>query len=561
LILCVLCLVVHANTLTNGFVWDDDILIVRNESIRSLDNIPKMFSSSLWSFAGASMANNRYYRPLLSTVFAVVYKIAGLKPFAYHLTNLLLHLLVTLMVYALCVELRLFDSRALLPAALFAVNPVHTEVVAWIGGIGELLFGLFYITALWAFLRYWNVRRIYWLGLSIAAFFLDLLSKESAVTLPFAAMLLLLMKRDELQVSFKQKVLSIVPYFGVFGLYGVLRLWVVGSSLPSTVHTEAGFFDWITLGVWMFGRYLRYAFVPHPLTAFHLIPLHLADRIASTAAYALLILAAAALLYFMRHKVRAGFYLAGLFALTLAPVFYFRGITGGFIFAERYLYVPTVPAMILLALLCLQVPRDFLVGAVTILVAAASFATVLQNRVWRSDLTLFDHSAAVYPENTYAWVNLGGFYLNAGDDTEAQRAFENAGKHLDDERFMQPQGTRYLAELGLGTMAAKRGQAQEAIMHLEKALALNPTGVNAYTVLAGVLINLEKRFDAAIPLLEKAIELNPVDDQARDTLGVALFQQGKFSEAAERFREAIRINPRSQLARLHLAATLKRQAN
>jgi protein O-mannosyl-transferase len=562
LLLCGLCFLIYANALTGAFVWDDSLQVVRNESIRSLENIPEMFTSSVWSFAGASTASNKYYRPIQTVIFAIVYRVAGLSPFAYHLANVMLHTAATLMVYVLCRELRLFGSMSLLPAALFAVHPVHVEAVTWIAGAGELACGLFYVTALWAFLRYWNVRKVRWLGLSAAAFLLALFAKEMAVTFPLVALLVALMKRGDLQVGFRKMALSIVPFLGALGIYGGFRLGVLGGSVPSTLHTEASILDWATLSVWMFGQYLRYAFAPYPLAPFHLVALHFSDRTASTVLYALLIAATATLLYLMRDKARTGLFWAGIFAVTLSPVFYFKGISGGsFIFAERYLYIPTVPAMVLLAVLCMQLPRDFLIGAATILVAAFSFATVLQNRAWQSDKALFARSAAVYPENSYAWANLGGMYLNDGDDVQAEEAFKRAKRHIAAKQYMQPSYTEYLVELGLGTMAARRGVAPQAISHLERALALNPLGDNAYTVLASVLINLEQRFDAAIPLLEKAIELNPVDDYAIDALGVALFQKGQYGDAAERFREALRINPGSQLAQQHLAEALRRHPN
>src|SRR6185503_18733010 len=106
--------------------------------------------------------------------------------------------------------------------------------------------------------------------------------------------------------------------------------------------------------------------------------------------------------------------------------------------------------------------------------------------------------------------------------------------------------------------AARRSDAAEAKVHLRKALEISSTGENAYTILAGVLTNLDKDFEGAIPLLERAIELNPVDDQARDSLGVALYNLRRYDEAIEKFREALQINPQSQLAQQHLERALSR---
>jgi tetratricopeptide (TPR) repeat protein len=93
---------------------------------------------------------------------------------------------------------------------------------------------------------------------------------------------------------------------------------------------------------------------------------------------------------------------------------------------------------------------------------------------------------------------------------------------------------------------------------LRRALELDSSGADAYTILAGVLWNLDKNPEAAVPLLERAIELNPVDDQARDSMGVVLYALGRLDEAAAYFREALRINPESELAQQHLRIVVKR---
>jgi tetratricopeptide (TPR) repeat protein len=560
-LLAVLCLVVYANSLTGEFVWDDNVQIVRNESIRSLENIPRMFTSSLWSFAGSNTAGtNTYYRPLQTTIFTVVYQLAGLSPLAYHIANVLLHTMSTLVIYALFLELRVLGPASLVPAALFAVHPVHVEAVAWIAGAGELACGFFYFTALWTFCRYLNIGRGVWLGVSAICFLLALLSKEMAVTLPVAALLIVWMKRGDLQLSAGKCVRALLPYASVLAFYGVLRLSVIAASGTSTLPANGTALDWVTFGIWMFGRYLRYAFVPYPLAAFHLTSLSLASRIASTALYALLIAAILLLLYLRRNAERTGLFWIGLFAVTLAPVFYLKGITGGFLFAERYLYIPTVPAMALLTALGLQLPRKPAAFAAITLIVVFSAATVLQNRVWRNDETLYAHSVAVYPENTYGWVRLAGIHLNKGDSARAQKAFEMAGRTIDN-RYLQPADTAYLLELGLGTLAARRNSASDAKVHLRRALEINPNGENAYTILAGVLTNLERNFEGAIPLLERAIELDPVDDQARDSMGVALYNLRRHDEAIANFREALRINPQSELARQHLETALRRISN
>src|SRR5215470_16855173 len=115
LLLILVCLITYANGLTGTFVWDDQVQLFRNTQIRTVDNIPKAFTTSLWSFMYSqdptldNRAFDRYYRPLQTVIYILVYQIGGLNPFLYHLTNVGLHAIATILLYFLCVELE-FDA-------------------------------------------------------------------------------------------------------------------------------------------------------------------------------------------------------------------------------------------------------------------------------------------------------------------------------------------------------------------------------------------------------------------------------------------------------------------
>jgi tetratricopeptide (TPR) repeat protein len=308
----------------------------------------------------------------------------------------------------------------------------------------------------------------------------------------------------------------------------------------------------------MLGRYLRYAFVPYPLTALPLVPLYFQDRALSSLVYLLAIAALILLLALSRRAIRDGLLWLAMFVVMLTPVFYFKGISGGFLFAERYLYLPTLPAVVLLALFIARLPQRASIALAVTCIVAYSAAIIIRNPDWRNDETFYTRSVEANPENVYAWLGLGSDSLNNGNLPQAQHAFEMADRHLADKRFIRFPNFAYRVELGFGTLAAQRNMPDEAKVHLRKALELEPSGDDAYTILAGVLWNLERNPHAAIPLLEKAIELDPVNDQARDSMGVALYTLGRLDEAAGYFRAALRINPQSELAQQHLQQVMQR---
>jgi len=558
-LLSVFCLVLYGNTLSGEFVWDDTVQIVRNQDIRSLDTVSKMFSSPLWSFAQkADSQSNRYYRPVQTLLFAVVYQIGGHLPFGYHVVNVLLHVGSTLMVYLLCVELGWSKSGALLAGALFAAHPVHISAVAWISGLGEVACGLFYFAALWMLLVYLRTRRAWAAAASMLCLFIALLAKEMAVTFPLVALLLFLMHRANTKLNLREVAAATVPYVAVLIVYGVIRITVVGGSQPATFLEHASVLDWLTLIPWLLGRYVRYAVVPYPLVGLHLTPLYLKDRLLSSGMYVLLITSVVLLLFLGRRVVRRGLLWFAMFAVMLVPAFYVKAITGGAIFAERYLYIPTFPAVAILSLLLLRLPSRAALVTALALIGIFSVEIVIRNRDWQSDSVFYSRAVAIYPENSLGWIGLGTANVNAGKLSEAQHDFEMAERYMADDRFVKLPDYEYRVYLGLGTVAAQQGESEQAKAHLRRALEVKPAGSEAYSILAGVLSNLDRDPEGAIPFLERAIALDPVDDQARDSMGVALYNLRRYDEAVPYFREALRINPQSDVAQQHLRTVLRR---
>ena len=553
-----LCFVVYGNALSGEFVWDDQTQIVRNETIHSLDNIPKAFTMPLWAFVESSSTRvNRYYRPLQNVIFTLTYQIDGLSPRIFHLVNVVLHALACVLVFLICREMGLSNLACLVAAAVFAVHPIHSEAVAWISGLGEVMCGLFYFAAVWMFMRYLNSRNVVWTATSGVCFFLALLSKEMAATFPIVAALILAMQWKERKLSLKSAIAGIAPSLFVLVLYGVLRFSVLGFNVPSTFEDHPGVFDWLTFGIWIFARYVRYALVPYPLAVFHPSPLFFSDRIVSTVLSALLIAVVGLLFWYWRKTDRTGLWWFAMFAVMLGPVFYFKGITGGSIFAERYLYIPTLAFVLLFVLFWQRLGRTAAMVSAIAVIATFSTMTMIRNLDWDHDEVLYRSSLDVYPQNIYAWLSLGRTYLNAENYAEAQICLEKAESYVDDRSFVHSHGEQYQLELELGTLAAKQSRSAEAKRHLNKAVSMYPEIGSAYTILGGVLMNLDRDFSGAVPILEKAIELSPADDQARDSMGVALYNLRRFDESVEYFREATRINPGSELAQRHLETALK----
>src|SRR3989338_6977952 len=168
IILLIASIGVYLNTLPNEFVYDDETQVLENQWIRDVKHIPEIFLTDVWAFAGEERLSN-YYRPLMHMIYMIDYHIFGLKPWGFHLTTIIFHAGVTLLVHLIAFMLinqsqdlnsksKILNpksqilSPAFIAALLFAAHPIHTEAVTWVGGIHELLFTLFYLLSFYFYI-------------------------------------------------------------------------------------------------------------------------------------------------------------------------------------------------------------------------------------------------------------------------------------------------------------------------------------------------------------------------------------------------------------------------
>lgn len=125
--------VTYLGTLRFDFVYDDNGQIRDNPFIKSWHYLPQYFVSSAWKHL-LPLAGGTYYRPLFLTWLRLNYALFSLHPFGWHATSVMLHLLVTWLVYSIVCKLTRRPNLACLTALIFGLHPVHHEVVAWISG-------------------------------------------------------------------------------------------------------------------------------------------------------------------------------------------------------------------------------------------------------------------------------------------------------------------------------------------------------------------------------------------------------------------------------------------
>ena len=94
----VMAVLAYVNALPNGFVYDDEAQVLDNLWIRDVKQIPEIFLSDVWGFEKSFPVSN-YYRPVMHIIYMLDYYVFGLKPWGFHLVNILFHSANTLLVF------------------------------------------------------------------------------------------------------------------------------------------------------------------------------------------------------------------------------------------------------------------------------------------------------------------------------------------------------------------------------------------------------------------------------------------------------------------------------
>jgi len=536
-------MLVYGNALLNNFAMDDDMYIFSN---------PAVTAPSLKGLFEATKGNN-IFRPVTFATFTLNWEAGRFQPFGYHLFNLLLHAAVILLLYL--VFGRLLEpvpggtSAALAAVWLFAVHPIHTEAVASIVGRSELLAAGF---LLGAWLLHLNEQPIF----ALLCFALALLSKESAVVfLPLV-----------LVGDYARGKLKPLHRYGwiasVAGLYLALLWKVQGGRFGAR---SVNFLDnplanlpaqWRILNALRVAwKYLGLQVYPGTLScdySYNAILLYRDWRHTAPAAVAagfVLALGIWAMWTKKREWVLAGaIYTAG-FAVTANLL-----VPTGTIMGERLAYLPSAGFCLLVALIWIRLKnrnRNLAWGMLAILVAALGARTMVRNRDWRDNFTLFSSAVRVVPASAKVHANLGGEYLQRDQIEAANVEFQTALR-------IYPDYPEVLEYCGLAESRASHDQ--EASRLLKKALSLTAEDSGYFDFrsvnLAAHLIKIGQN-DDALKLLDRDIELSPGYSRAWSNRAALRYRRGELSQASADAENALRLDPTNSQAR-DVLAVLKR---
>ena len=470
---------VFANSIANGFAYDDDWIITRNDRVHQLEDLGLIWRTPYWPTFGNVLG---LYRPLAIFGYAVQWAIADGQPWFFHLVNTLLHAAVAVLVLVL---LRKFASaRAALAGALvFAVHPVHTEAVANVVGQAELLAAL---GILGACLLYLNTTTFkWWHYLALPALYLfALFAKEASIVLPGLLILLDAARRDD---EGKSYLLAPASYlrthwllFFVLSatvvLYLAIRVDVLGSIGGSDAAPGLPFLREdrrILTAFRAWPEYLRLLFFPKDLSIDYApaVILPVESLWQPMALLGALFLALTVVLALLTPKhphagLPAGWFFISIFTVSnlLLPI--------GVVIAERTLYTPSIAVAFVVAFVWQWAEKKAVPGrlwvprlALALALVLMAYRTVIRNPEWKDTITILNTIVRDHPESyRTAWL-MADHYWRQGDVPRSRFYWEAA-------LLLWPRDSQLLNEFGNFNIGQKNWK--RAIELLERSRDMVP---------------------------------------------------------------------------------------
>jgi tetratricopeptide (TPR) repeat protein len=573
----------YSNLYRNEFlIFDDNEYVTENNHVKSglsLDEIR-------WAFSFEDKRGG-YWQPFTWLIFMAAYQIFGLNSAAFHITNLLIHVFNSLLLFFLLKRLtgRLYPSGFV--AMLFALHPLNVESVAWAAEIkttASTFFGLLTIYLYTGYVREKSVKRY---AACLVCFCASFMFKPHLATLPFVLLLLDWWPLDRIDLSkitretlsgIKALILEKVPFF----ILSAASVIIGAVSLTHSSVVEQGPLPDLAYR-------LENALVSYAAYIFKLVlPIRLAAYYPNPASYELWKPVCAAVL---------------LLALSLAVIkgarkrpwvavgwFWYLGVLFpmlGFVrsglwpeMADRFTYVPAIGLFIIAAWGCAEIgtrmripeqnrrsPKRVLLILPALALAGFSVVTWIQVGYWHNNLTLYNHGLNIVGPVDFLFDGRGVAYALLGDQSRAigdfdraiginpkyHQAYNNRGnahaKLGDQKRALEDYSKAIVADpsfalayLNRGITYGKLGDQKRALEDYGKAIVADPSFAPAY-LNRGIAYGELGDQKQALQDFNKAIEIHPRYAEAYNNRGVVYGKLGDLTRAIEDYGKAIGINP------------------
>jgi hypothetical protein len=559
-LVCAVTVLAYLGTLSFGFVYDDKPVIVDNVVIHSWRFLAHYFIPQI-SAGIAPPSSGTFYRPIVLLWLRVNYAIFGLHPAGWHFAMLALHVLAAYLVFVAVGKLTGSRGTAALAAIFFGLHPVHVENVAWLSSVNDLLMTVFLLASFVAYLDFRKGSKKMWMATSVLWFGLALLSKETAAVFPlliFAFAVLFAPARtpeDSNLTSLKDWSVSklsawkdgliSVPYFAVLAAYMAARRMVLhGLAQPlAPLGWTTMVLTWPSI-LWFD---LKHLLLPISSSEFYSLAYVTAPGFENFLLPIIFLLSALAVVAYLISKLpdpRVGVFALGWAIVTILPTLYLRAIAPDNFVHDRFLYLPSVGIVILVALALEQVAtsRTLRWATVAILCAAAFVGTLMHQVQWASNILLYQNAMMYAPQDPIVQVNLANELANLGRYDRAVPLYLSA---------LQSDPRLWLSNYNLGYAYYRLGRFSEAEGYLKRAIQIEDQDPDQFIYLARAQMEQGELTEAA-QNAQRALQRAPLSPGFHFVLAKILEASGNRADAIVEYQAEVASHPENALARSEL---------
>ena len=563
LFIAVFSIAIYANTLQNGFLYDDAYTVVNNRFIKSLNNLPQLLTKDYFV-----LSTETTYRPMVTLTYFIDHAVYGLKPWGFHLTNIMIHAANGILLYIFLALLLKGTIKPFIISLLFVANPVLTEAVNAVSFREDLLCFLFYIGALILYLKSransflkieienvntrnipsphpnplpsresGNLRMAYFF--SCLLYFLALLSKEMALTFPLVICCYEWIYRGN--KNWLQSFLTPrnAGYLIITFLYIYLRFSIFQYPVEEAIP-QWDIVDRLLTIPLLIINFLKLTLFPVSLSVvYNFSPIHSPFSTGFTLS-SIVVISLIALAFIIKRREKVVTFGILFFFLTLIPVYNIIPLFN--LLAERFLYIPSIGVAIVAGMIINSIAetqksklQNFQAVAVFVLIIATySVGIITRNTVWRNGYSLWSDAVRKMPRSIASHNELGNAYLEKGQLDDAIREYRTALR-------MKPTTISY--RFNLGKALQESGRLNEAVHVYSLALKLKPDYGEVHNSMGNIYIS-QGLIDKAVQEYKTASKLNPKDPIPHYNLGkVYHYQRGQLEEAVKEYLTVLRIDP------------------
>jgi Tfp pilus assembly protein PilF len=569
---------IYSNTLHSPFVFDDGPSITRNPTIKSMENF----------FVNSTGYDKYPTRFIGYLTFALNYALGASDPFGYHIVNLTVHIVNSLLVYffvliTFCTPFMKKSSSeatarvvSLISGMFFLVHPVQTEAVTFVvqrltslTTTFFLLSGFYYVkTRLLLNDRQNHPKNKYLLYYSFSFLFcvLAMKTKEISFTLP---VVLIIYEGFFFDGPYRSRAFFLLPFLftlliiplSLIDVRAPFGKVVSDISAATRVQTDISRWDYFLTQLSVFVTYIRLLLFPIHQNLDYDYPIYRSlfhPRVLLCASFFLFLFGISLWLYLRSRRTASAMLRVSSFGIiwffvtlsiesSLVPIV-------DVIFEHR-IYLPSIGVFISFAVATSVISRKWnrnvWIGTLVLIMTIFSVATYKRNMIWRDDLLLWSDNVKKSPAKARPHYNLGNSYLIRGMTDKAIQELKDA---------IQIDPAYADAYLNLGVAYASIGEEGKAMAALHKAIQFKPDDSESHYNL-GLLYSNKGLGYLAIEHYKKALSLNPASVNARNNLGIALAESGRINDAIEQFRQGLQLNPGDEELRKNIGNAYKMKSS